>query len=259
MLPREHGAYSQMALPLVTAIVIAHASAQALSAAAAIVSGFLAHEPLLLLLGGRGARARKATGRRAAIWFAFTSLAMVAAGAVAVRLTPPAVRWSFLVPLIPGAWVAAGMFTGHEKRASGEIAVALTFAFAAMPICLGAGVDRATATSIAFAFASVYVTGVLCVRTIVLGKRGGGNPAAARVTRLALLAVAVSSALAFGIAVTGAWVRWAALISATPGLATAVVFAMRRSPPPLKIVGWSLATTSIAAALILMGMLSRFS
>jgi hypothetical protein len=259
MLPREHGAYSQMALPLVTAIVIAHASLQSVYVAVAVVCGFLAHEPLLVLLGGRGARARKATGARAAVWFALTSVAMIAAGAVAFHLTPAAVRWSFLVPLIPAAWVGASTFRGQEKRASSEIAVALAFACITMPVCLGAGVARATATSIAFVFASVYVTGVLCVRAIVLGKRGGGNRAASRVTRLALLAIAASSMVALGIAVTGASVPWATLIAVTPGLTTAVALAMRSSPPPLKTVGWSLATTSTAAALILIGTLSRLS
>ena len=259
MLPREHGAYSQMALPLVTAIVIAHASPQALSVAVAVVCGFLAHEPLLVLLGGRGARARKAAGPRAAVWFALTSVAMLAAGAVAFHLTPAAARWSFLVPLIPAAWVGVSMFRGQEKRASSEIAVALAFALIAMPVCLAAGVGRATATSIAFVFASVYVTGVLCVRAIVLGKRGGGNPAASRVTRLALLVIAASTMVVLGIAVTGASVPWTTLIAVTPGLATAVALAMRPSPPPLKTVGWSLATTSTAAALVLMGTVSHSS
>lgn len=259
MLPREHGAYSQMALPLVTSLVVTRGSRPALLLALAVVCGFLAHEPLLLLLGGRGVRARKAMRSRAALWFAATSCVMVAAGAAALRSTPEGVRWSFLVPLVPAAWVGASVFMRQGRRASSEVAVALAFALAAIPICLAAMVSVATATSIALVFASVYVTGVLCVRAIVLGKRGGGNPGASRTTRLALLAVAVSSALAFGIAVTGGWVRFATLIAATPGLATAVALAMRQSPPPLKIVGWSLATTSIAAALILMGMLSRFS
>jgi YwiC-like protein len=255
MLPREHGAYSQMALPLATSLVIAGGSPAGLFITIAVVCGFLAHEPLLVLLGGRGARALKATQPRATVWFAVTVVAMVAAGAAAVRFTPVAVRWSLLLPLVPAAWVVASAFTRQEKQASTQIAVALAFALATIPICLGAGIERATAISIAFVFASVYVTGVLCVRTIVLGKRGGGNPAASRATRRALVLIVAGSALTIGVAIAGAWMRWPSLIAALPGLATAVMLAIRRSPPPLKTVGWSLALTSAAAALILIGTL----
>jgi len=255
MLPREHGAYSQMALPLATSLVIAGPSPPALLLALAVVCGFLAHEPLVLLLGGRGARALDATQSRATVWFAVTVVAMVAAGAAAVRFTPAAVRWSLLLPLVPAAWVGAGAFTRQEKQASTQIAVALAFALATIPICLGAGIERATAISIAFVFASVYVTGVLCVRTIVLRKRGGGNPSASRAARRALVCIVFGSTLTIGVAVVWAWTRWPSLVAALPGLATAVMLGLRRSPPPLKTVGWSLALTSAAAALILIGTL----
>jgi YwiC-like protein len=205
VLPREHGAYSQMALPLVTSLVVARAAPPALFVAVAVVCGFLAHEPLLLLMGGRGVRARHAAGSRAAIWFATTLCAMVA--------------------------------------------------FAAIPICLAAGVRVESGTSIALVFALLFVTGVLCVRAIVLRTRGGGNPGASRTTRLALFAVAVVGVLAIGIGVTRAWVPWATLLAVTPGVALAVALATRRSPRPLKTVGWSIALTSAAAALMLIGTL----
>ena len=256
MLPKEHGAYSQMVLPLATSLVITGGSPAGLFITIAVVCGFLAHEPLVLLLGGRGVRALKATRSRATVWFALTVVTMVAAGAAAFRFTPAAVRWSLLVPLVPAAWVGASAFTRHHKQASTQIAVALAFAFAAIPICLGAGIDRATAISIGFVFASVYVTGVLCVRTIVLGKRGGGNPAASRAARRVLVLIVVASALTIGVAVAWAWMRWPSLVAALPGLATAVLLAIRRSPPALKTVGWSLALTSAAAALILIGTLT---
>ena len=110
-----------------------------------------------------------------------------------------------------------------------------------------------TATLIAFVFASVYATAVLCVRSIVLSKRGGGKPAAARAARHGLVVVALGSCLTMGIAVASAVVPWSSLAASGPGLAAAVALATRRSPPPLKTVGWSLALTSMAAALILIG------
>src|SRR5262245_14312408 len=125
MLPREHGAYFQMAFPLVTSLVVARASPPAVFIAIAVVCGFLMHEPLLLLLGGRGVRARQASGFRAPTWFATTFISMVAAGLIALWLTPVAVRWSFVVPLVPATWVGAAVLNSREKHASAEIAVAL--------------------------------------------------------------------------------------------------------------------------------------
>ena len=251
MLPREHGAYSQMALPVVTSLVVARASPPAVFIAIVVVCGFLAHEPLLLLLGGRGVRARRAMGSRARVWFATMCISMLAAGVAAFWLTSAGARWSFALPLVPAAWVAAAALSRQEKRASTEIAVALAFALAAFPICLSAGAAVDTAASVALVFASVYVTGVLCVRALVLGRRAGGNPLASRATRFALIVVAVGSALGITIAVTRGWLPWATLAAAAPGLATAVVLASRPQRAALKTVGWSLALMSAAAALIL--------
>ena len=251
MLPREHGAYSQMALPLVTALVIARAAQPAVFIALAVVCGFLAHEPLVVLRGGRGLRARRADGPRAAIWFAMTATAMVAAGSAAIWVTPTTVRWSFLVPLIPAAWVGASLLAQQEKRASAEIAVALAFALTAVPMCLAAGFSAATAVSVGAVFASVSVTGVLCVRAIVLTKRGGGHPMASRATRFLLVAVAACSMAGFAIAAGRETLPWTTLLAVAPGLGIALALAMRPSPPPLKTVGWSLAATSASAALIL--------
>ena len=253
MLPREHGAYSQMAMPLVTSLVVARASRPAVFIATAVVCGFLAHEPLLLLLGGRGVRAEQAMRARARVWFATTFLTMFAAGVAAFWLTSAAARWSFVLPLVPAAWVGAAALSSQEKRASTEIAVALAFALTAFPICLSAGVELDIAASVASVFASVYVTGVLCVRALVLGRRGGGNRAASRATRFALIVVAAGSALGMAIAVSRAWLPGATLTAATPGLATAVVLATGLRRAPLKTVGWSLALMSATAALILIG------
>jgi len=259
MLPREHGAYSQMALPLLTALVIVHPAQPAVVIAIAVVCGFLAHEPLVVLLGGRGPRVRRADGSRAAIWFAMSATAMVAAGAAGVRLMPAAARWSILVPLIPAVWVGTSLLAKREKRASAQIAVALAFAFAAVPMCLAAGFSVATAIAVGAVFGSVYVTGVLCVRTIVLAKRAGGRPKASRATRRLLVAVAACSMVAFVIAANRAALPWTTLLAVAPGVGIALALAMRPSPPPLKTVGWSLASTSASAALVLVSIAGQLS
>ena len=253
MLPREHGAYSQMVLPLATSLIVSHGAAPSLMIAIAVICGFLAHEPLLVLLGGRGVRAKQVAGARAAIWFSGTAMAAIAAGSAAFTRAAPTVRWSFLLPLVPASWVAASLFASCEKRASAEIAVALAFAFTSVPMCLAAGLSAAEAFSVGIVFGSVFVTGVLCVRAIVLAKRGGGRPTASRETRLLLVAVAAVTVIGLGLGVSSATLHWTTLLAVTPGLVAAVTLATRRSPPPLRTVGWSLALTSATAALILIG------
>ena len=51
MLPREHGAYGQIAFPTLTAFLVSDVSVAGLLIAAAVVAGFLAHEPAAVLLG----------------------------------------------------------------------------------------------------------------------------------------------------------------------------------------------------------------
>ena len=54
--PKEHGAYAILAIPIVTAILVTGPTVVGLCVAVASLAGFLAHEPLLVALGHRGAR-----------------------------------------------------------------------------------------------------------------------------------------------------------------------------------------------------------
>jgi hypothetical protein len=87
----------------------------------------------------------------------------------------------------------------------------------------------------------------------VLGKRAGGSPRLRRMTRFALVAIAAASMTRLAIATSHASIPWTMVLAVVPGLVAAVSLATWPSPPPLKSVGWSLALTSTAAALILIG------
>src|SRR5512138_2855214 len=78
LLPREHGAWGQLAMPLVTGLALGRPGATALLLTAGVVLAFLAHEPLLVVLGQRGKRVKDALGVRA-----MRRLAVLGAGAVA--------------------------------------------------------------------------------------------------------------------------------------------------------------------------------
>jgi YwiC-like protein len=252
IVPREHGAYGQLAFPIVTSFVVAGVSAPALLIAVSVLASFLAHEPLLVWLGRRGARARRDQRRQAVAALVAEGTVAALAGVVALVLAPASVRWSMSVPLGGAALLVIAITIEHEKRALGEVAIALAFSSVALPLCLAAGAPLRTALSVAVTFAAIFVTATLAVRVVILRVRGGGNPRAARLTRVAVWIV--SSLLLVSIAWTSArgLTSWATIAAAAPGVVGALWLSVRPpSPTALRIVGWTLVATSGAAAIIL--------
>jgi len=252
LLPKEHGAYGQNAYPLVTSLAVAGIDTPAALIAIAVIAGFLAHEPLLVLLGRRGLRARRQMARGAAMWCATVTTIAVAAGTTAVALMPSGDRWSVLLPLAPAAFLAAAIAMRREKSSAAETAVALAFSFAAVPICIGAGAPVRSALAVAIAFAVIFVTSTLAVRVVVLKVRGGGDPRATSRTRAAVFATAITAGAGLtGVALEGL-LPWTTLVAASPGLGGAVLLVLSSpSPKRLYIIGWLLVSVSAATAVVL--------
>jgi hypothetical protein len=241
-----------MMLPLATAFAVAGVDVPALLAALAVVSAFLAHEPLLVLLGGRGLRIRREMQRRAAAWLVAEAAVALIAGGAAIWSLPPGDRWLFLLPSIPVAFLGAAVLQGREKSTEGEIAVAIAFALAGVPVAVAAGAPLRPAFSLGIAFGVVFVAGTLSVRAIVLGTRGGGDPRAARAMRLGVLVVTVGAAVAILAAASRGVLPWTTLAAPAPGIAAVAWLTV--FPPPasrLRTVGWTLAASSVAAGCIL--------
>jgi len=241
-----------MAFPLVTSFAVAGVTRPALLLAVGVAAAFLAHEPLLVLLGRRGPRARRAQRRRAVAWLVFSSATAAGAGLVAVWSVPLAIRYWCLLPLLPAAFLAEAITVEREKSLPAEVAVALAFSLAAVPVGLAAGASTRAALAVGIAFASIFVSGTLAVRVIVLEVRGGGDPRKAWATRVTLLV----SAAAAGLGLVGAaWqglLPWTAPLATAPGLASAGwLAAFPPAPTRLRAVGWTLVAAAAAAALIL--------
>ena len=113
--PKEHGAYGQVAFPLITALTAAGASVGGTLTAMAVLAGFLAHEPAAVVLGLRGPRARRRLRWSATTWLVvlFAGGGMAAIGAI--WTTEPAVRWSLAVPAVPALTLATAMLRHREK------------------------------------------------------------------------------------------------------------------------------------------------
>lgn len=251
LLPKEHGAYGQLAVPLAAAFGSAGPSVAGLLFAAAVVAGFLAHEPAAVLRGARGTRARRELGGRARVWlWACLITGGVSAGG-ALGEMPPGTRWSFVLPAVPAVVVAVATIRGVEKSWPGEVAAAGSFSLAAVPIVLAAGASLEAAALVALPLAAFFVASTLAVRVVILRVRGGGRPAAAAATRAGVFTIVGGAAVLLAWLSDAAIVPAMALVAAAPGLAAAAVIAARPpAPGRLRAMGWALVTVSIATAAI---------
>jgi len=252
MLPREHGAYGQLLLPLATALAISDIHLAAVLTCVAALAAFVAHEPLVVLLGRRGTRAQREQRRRAITWLVVSGGIAIVAGLGAVASAPSHVRWLFAWPLVPAALLVGLIVTGREKSTLGEIASAVSFAAVAIPISGLSVASPLRGFVVAFTFAGLFIVSTLGVRIVILGSRGGGDPRAVRVTRRQL-AVAV---VLVGIGLSLIWrseVRTGiAELAILPGVAFAIGLALR--PPAarrLRAVGWTMVSTTALLAIAL--------
>ena len=254
LLPQEHGAYGQITFPLVTAFAVAGFSIAGLLFTAAVGAGFLAHEPAAVLLGHRGGRSRRELKRPALRWLALCVTTAAAAGAAAVVTIDPAHRWSIAVPLAPALLLAFMTARGRDKSSYGEVLAAVTFAGAAVPVCMAGAGSATTAAAVAIPFALLFGASTLAVRVVILKVRGGGDPRAAAATRRAAFFLAAGATATLAVAIAGDRLPASVLVAAGPGLLTAAVVAARPpSPTRLRTLGWALIGVSVVTAAIVIG------
>ena len=247
LLPREHGAWGQLALPLLGGLLLGRPSPSALLLAAAVVLAFAAHEPLLVVLGQRGRRLRDEEGPRAGRWLAVEGGLALAAGAAGVALAPPPALAALALAAALAAVVAALVWRRLEKTAAGEILVASALATAGGAVALAAGASTSAALAATLAWILSFGAATMGVRTVLvrLRTRGAENPG----TRNAALA-AFAGALAFGLSVSGlpATLAWATL----PGVVAGVVIALAPlGGKHLRPVGWSIVGASMLTLVVL--------
>ena len=257
LLPKEHGAYGQIAFPLVTVFAVAGLSPAGVLLSGAVIAGFLAHEPAAILLGLRGPRARREQSSAAGRWL----IACLAAGCVAAVsgaiVIDPAVRWSLAVPVFPAVFLCGAMPAHREKSWYAETAAAFAFAGAAVPVALAAGATAGTALAVAIPFALLFTTTTLAVRVVILRVRGGGDPLATASTRRATFAVAAAASVLLGVLTTTGRLEPPVLAASIPGLVAAVLVAARPpAPARLRTLGWILVAVSVFTAVIVVATVS---
>lgn len=235
LLPKEHGAYGQLACPLAAALLGGRPTWTAALIALGAVAAFVAHEPLLVLLGQRGTRARREDGRRAVAWLLGVGGLAAGAGVAGLWLGPPEARLAAALPAVLGALVLLATWRKSEKTAPGEVLAAAALAGCALPVAIAAGLAPQRAASAWVVWSVGLTAATLAVRRVIGRHRGRDVPSA----------VALVLLLAAG---TGA-----AAILVDPGLAAAgpmllaatVLVFLRLHPRHLRRVGWTLVGSSV--------------
>jgi hypothetical protein len=239
--PREHGAYAQLAAPLVTACVMQPPVPAALLLAAAAWCAFLANEPLLVVLGHRGPRMKQTDGRRAAIRLAGLALGAVAAGAVGLALVPHAIAVAGVVALGAVAMLALAIRRAEHSLA-GELVAAIALPGAGVPVAVASGMAWQRAAIVWAAWSLGYAASVIAVHRVIARHK---RPAS-RIDALASIGLVCVTLATCAVAL---WIPIAAL--AIPLVAISAMFAIR--PPPatrLRAIGVALVIASIAANVI---------
>ena len=249
LLPQEHGAWGQMAMPLASALALGGPAPAAMLLALATVLGFLAHEPLLVVIGHRGARAQREAGPRArrVAWRLLWGAAV--AGAAGTLLAPREARLALLVPAALVAGVAAFVLARRERTVPGELTVVTALASSGFAVTLAGGAPlrvaaAATATwMLAFA-ASVFAVQVVLVRAHSRGEAEHGARNAA---------VAAAIWLLGGAAALSAGLGWVVLLAVAPtALLSLVVCLAPFSARQLRTLGWGLVGATSATLVVLL-------
>jgi hypothetical protein len=240
--PKEHGAYGQLAMPLVAALASARPSVASWFLVLGAAAAFVAHEPLLVLLGFRGTRARREDGPRAArIGLSFLSGALLF-GLTGLVVGGLDVLLASLVPLALVVVLLPFVLRGAEKSTGGELVASSALSAAAVPVAVSAGLSLGAA-------ALAWSVWVLAFSASTAGVRWVISKDRSTIDARALPSIVVASTIGL-----------VALGSLAPGLAVAGLPMLGLSwwlvarPPArgaLRRVGWTLMGASVTTAIVI--------
>lgn len=240
--PREHGAYAQLAAPLVTALVVRPPTWVAGVLALAAVLAFLANEPLLVVLGHRGRRMRELEGGRAARRLAVLLTCGLAAAGSALLFAEPVVLAMAGVVAIPAAITVVLAFRREERSLLGECMAAISLSGASAPVLVASGASWQSGAALWAAWAIGYCSTVIAVHRVIARHR---TPASWRdaIAIVLLAGAATASAVLL--------VRGSIIGAAAPLAFTSTVLALR--PPRatyLRTIGVALVIASLASGVL---------
>jgi hypothetical protein len=250
ILPREYGAYAELAFPLLTAYLAAGVTAAGAGFGLAVLGWFLVREPLAVLNGVRGRRLGASLGgpARRAAWV--LGLAGAAGAVTGLLFAPPAARMVALVPGTCAALLAPALLRGRPKTLGAELVVAGALATMTLPVGVSGGMAAATAARAAGVWAVGFALATLAVHAI----KARAKPDAGAVWTVPATPLLAAAAVLTGMvgAAAGAW-SWPVGAAVAPSaLLVTAALALRTHPRRLKRVGWSLVGANLVTLVLLL-------
>lgn len=251
LIPREHGAYGQLAFPLATALALGRPTPGSVALAAAGVAAFLGHESLLIVLGQRGTRAAREQRAEALRTLGWLGTIAVGTGVTALILLNPLARWALALPAVIALQLAIAVFSGRERTYTGEILAAATLSAVAVPVAIGGGATMRAAFTVFAVFVASFLVATTAVHAIIV--RGGHPTGARRMVSAAVTLVAIAVLLLLARA---GFVYSIAAWAAVPVSLLALYLVINPpSPRQLRVVGWTLvAATATTSILLIIGL-----
>lgn len=169
--PREHGAYVQLLVPLLTALGSRVPTFAAALLAVAACAAFLANEPLLVVLGHRGARMKARDGDRARTRLAFLVALACATGGGGLTLAGGEASMIAALVALPCLAVMLLAWRRAEHTFAGEAIAAVAVSGLAAPVAVANGVSPATALWIWGAWSLGFGATVIAVHRVIARHR----------------------------------------------------------------------------------------
>lgn len=167
--PKEHGAYAMLGIPICTALLVAGPSVAGACVAVASVTGFLAHEPLLVAMGHRGSRAQRTTPaarRQLGLMLGVTFLC----GVTALVVGDASVRWSLLGCAVLAIASFGLAVAGKHRTLGGQLWGVIALSAPCVPILLAGSMSIGVTLEswgtwlIGFASTTMAVRGVIAAQ-----------------------------------------------------------------------------------------------
>ena len=244
--PKEHGAYAILGMPLVVAFVLGGLNTVAVLTTIATIAGFVANEPLMVLAGRRGERARSTTPSALPILESLLLLTVLA-GVAAVWLSSSTVRWT----LAACAWFAAAGFAmsaaGWQRSLTAQLTGIIGLTLPSAAVLLAGGFDSGSVERLSAAWIIGRVATTIAVRSVVALQKASTHHKAPRINDV-LLAAAVLAC------VIGSVSAMRECLFIVPLVASALFLRLR--PPPIRHmrrIGYALRAANAATSVLMIG------
>lgn len=234
--PKEHGAYAILAIPIGATLAATGFTLVSACIATAAIAGFLAHEPLLVALGHRGARVQRSHPtalRRLASLLAITLIA----GMTALVLGETPVRLALVTCVLLAVISFSIAVAGHHRTLPGQLLGVVGLSVPCLPMLLAGRVDLSISIEAWATWLVGFSSTTIAVRSVIAAQKR--RPRQFHLIALTILTLMVLLASFIG--------RFELPIVTAPMLMMS--WYLLCSPPPakyLKQVGWTLVLGTVA-------------